>query len=109
MSDQRELRMNIVAIKRVDPYAKNIVDSSAHVAFYTFNKEEEEWEKTDVEGAFFIYSRTAEPYHSVFINNRLNTKSLVEPITAQIELQIEAPFMLYRNERSQNVVTAGAC
>ncbi|KAG4070099.1 hypothetical protein HA402_013342 [Bradysia odoriphaga] len=99
--DQRELRMNIVAIKRVDPYAKDIVDSSAHVAFYTFNKEEEEWEKTDVEGAFFIYSRNAEPYHSVFINNRLNTKSLVEPITAQIELQIEAPFMLYRNERSR--------
>lgn len=99
--DQRELRMNIVAIKRVDPYAKDIIDSSAHVAFYTFNKEEEEWEKTDVEGAFFIYSRNAEPYHSVFINNRLNTKSLVEPITAQIELQIEAPFMLYRNERSR--------
>lgn len=101
MADQSELRMNLAAIKRVDPYAKDIVDSSAHVAFYTFNSEETEWEKTDVEGAFFIYSRNAEPYHSIFINNRLNTNSLVEPITLHIELQSQPPFLLYRNERNR--------
>ncbi|CAD7087828.1 unnamed protein product [Hermetia illucens] len=101
MADQIELRMNLAAIKRVDPYAKDIVDSSAHVAFYTFNSEESEWEKTDVEGAFFIYSRNAEPIHSIFINNRLNTNSFVEPITGQLELQSQPPFLLYRNERSR--------
>lgn len=94
-----ELRMNLAAIKRVDPYAKDILDNSAHVAFYTFNPDETEWEKTDIEGAFFVYSRNAEPYHSVFIHNRLNTNSLVEPITAGIELQNQTPFLLYRNER----------
>lgn len=93
--------MNLAAIKRVDPYAKDIIDSSAHVAFYTFNAEDTEWEKTDVEGAFFVYSRNAEPFHSIFINNRLNTNSLVEPITAHIELQSQPPFLLYRNERSR--------
>lgn len=36
MAKETETRMNIVAIKRVDPYVKDIVDSSAHVAFYTF-------------------------------------------------------------------------
>jgi mRNA-decapping enzyme 1B len=77
------------------------VNSSAHVAFYTFNTEENEWEKTDIEGALFIYARSAEPYYSIFINNRLNTNSLVEPITAQIELQSQPPFLLYRNERSR--------
>lgn len=101
MADKTELRMNLAAIKRVDPYAKDIIDSSAHVAFYTFNADETEWEKTDVEGAFFVYSRNAEPYHSIFINNRLNTNSLVEPITAHIELQSQPPFLLYRNERSR--------
>lgn len=101
MADKTELRMNLAAIKRVDPYAKDIIDSSAHVAFYTFNPDETEWEKTDVEGAFFVYSRNAEPYHSIFINNRLNTNSLVEPITAHIELQSQPPFLLYRNERSR--------
>lgn len=102
MADKTELRMNLAAIKRVDPYAKDIIDSSAHVAFYTFNQDETtEWEKTDVEGAFFVYSRNAEPYHSIFINNRLNTNSLVEPITAHIELQSQPPFLLYRNERNR--------
>uniref|UniRef100_A0A182TB33 mRNA-decapping enzyme C-terminal domain-containing protein n=1 Tax=Anopheles maculatus TaxID=74869 RepID=A0A182TB33_9DIPT len=101
MADQTELRMNLVAIKRVDPYAKDIVNSSAHVALYVFNNAENEWEKTDIEGALFIYRRFAEPYHSIFINNRLNTNSLVEPIRGQIELQSKPPFLLYRNERSR--------
>lgn len=93
--------MNLAAVTRADPYAKDIVETSAHVAFYTFNYEDNEWEKTDVEGAFFVYSRNAEPFHSIFINNRLNTNSLVEPITADLELQSQPPFLLYRNERSR--------
>uniref|UniRef100_A0A1L8DFR7 Putative dcp1-like decapping family n=2 Tax=Nyssomyia neivai TaxID=330878 RepID=A0A1L8DFR7_9DIPT len=96
-----ELRMNLAAVKRADPYAKDIIETSAHVAFYTFNYEENEWEKTDVEGAFFVYRRNAEPFHSIFINNRLNTSSLVEPITADLEIQSQPPFLLYRNERSR--------
>lgn len=95
------MRMNLAAVKRADPYAKDIVETSAHVAFYTFNYEENEWEKTDVEGAFFVYRRNAEPFHSIFINNRLNTNSLVEPITADLEIQSQPPFLLYRNERSR--------
>uniref|UniRef100_A0A1B0BI92 mRNA-decapping enzyme C-terminal domain-containing protein n=1 Tax=Glossina palpalis gambiensis TaxID=67801 RepID=A0A1B0BI92_9MUSC len=101
MADKSKTRMNLAAIKKVDPYAKDIVDTSSHVAFYIFNSEQNEWEKTDVEGAFFIYSRNAQPFHSIFINNRLNTTSFVEPITNHLELQAQAPFLLYRNERSR--------
>lgn len=46
-----------------------------------------------------MYLRVAEPYHSIFINNRLNTNSLVEPII-NLELQEQPPFLLYRNQRS---------
>ncbi|KAH8398594.1 hypothetical protein KR222_011035 [Zaprionus bogoriensis] len=101
MADESITRMNLSAIKKIDPYAKEIVDSSSHVAFYTFNSDQNEWEKTDVEGAFFIYHRTAVPFHSIFINNRLNTTSFVEPITGSLELQSQPPFLLYRNERSR--------
>ncbi|EDV36251.1 uncharacterized protein Dana_GF12057 [Drosophila ananassae] len=101
MADESITRMNLSAIKKIDPYAKEIVDSSSHVAFYTFNSAQNEWEKTDVEGAFFIYHRNAEPFHSIFINNRLNTTSFVEPITGSLELQSQPPFLLYRNERSR--------
>lgn len=101
MTSDIEMRMNLAAIKKTDPYAKEIIESSAHVAFYTFNSAINEWEKTDVEGAFFIYSRNAEPFQSIFINNRLNTNSFVEPITGSLELQPQRPFLLYRNERSR--------
>lgn len=50
-------------------------------------------------GSFFVYTRVAEPFYSIFINNRLNTNSLVEPII-NLELQEQPPFLLYRNQRS---------
>jgi mRNA-decapping enzyme 1B len=42
-----KIRMNLAAIQKVDPYAKEIIDSSSHVAYYTFK---DDWEKTDIEG-----------------------------------------------------------
>ncbi|XP_070498622.1 mRNA-decapping enzyme 1A-like [Chironomus tepperi] len=98
MDESAKLRMNLVAIQKVDPYAKEIVDSCSHVAYYKYVSNE--WQKTEIEGAFFIYSRVAEPFQSIFINNRLSTTSLVEPVTKTIELQSNPPFLLYRNVRS---------
>lgn len=91
------LRMNIAALKRADPYAKEIIDSATHVALYTF--EENEWEKTNIEGALFVYSRNGEPYHSLVIMNRLNTNNLIEPVSKGLELQLKDPFLLYRNAK----------
>jgi mRNA-decapping enzyme 1B len=91
------LRMNFAALKRADPYAREIIDSATHVALYTF--EENEWEKTDIEGALFVYSRNGEPYHSLVIMNRLSTNNLIEPVSKGIELQLKEPFLLYRNAK----------
>ncbi|XP_041979524.1 mRNA-decapping enzyme 1B [Aricia agestis] len=91
------LRMNFAALKRADPYAREIIDSASHVALYTF--EENEWEKTNVEGALFVYSRNGEPYHSLVIMNRLNTNNLIEPVSKNIEMQLKEPFLLYRNAK----------
>lgn len=44
--DRTKLRMNLVAIQKVDPYAKEILDCSSHVAFYKFKTN---WEKSDIE------------------------------------------------------------
>ncbi|XP_012268565.2 mRNA-decapping enzyme-like protein [Athalia rosae] len=99
MADLTELKMNVAALKRVDPYVKDILETATHVALYTFNAENNEWEKTDVEGALFVYSRNGEPYNSVLIMNRLNTNNLVEPVTQGLDLQLQEPFLLYRNSR----------
>ncbi|CAG9806265.1 unnamed protein product [Chironomus riparius] len=98
MEESAKLRMNLVALQKVDPYAKEIVDSCPHVAYYKYISNE--WHKTEIEGSFFIYSRVAEPFQSIFINNRLSTTSLVEPINKNIELQSNPPFLLYRNHKS---------
>lgn len=90
-------QMNFAALKRADPYAKSIIDSATHVALYTFD--DTEWEKTSVEGALFVYSRSGEPYHSLVIMNRLNTSNLIEPIMNGLELQLNEPFLLYRNSK----------
>ncbi|XP_004925168.1 mRNA-decapping enzyme 1B isoform X3 [Bombyx mandarina] len=97
MADTGLRSMNFAALKRADPYAREIVDSATHVALYTF--EENEWEKTNIEGALFVYSRNGEPYHSLVIMNRLNTNNLIEPVSKGIELQLKEPFLLYRNAK----------
>lgn len=48
MDETVKLRMNLVAIQKVDPYAKEIVDSCPHVAFYKYI--ENEWQKSEIEG-----------------------------------------------------------
>lgn len=59
MSEEANLRMNLVAIQKVDPYAKEILASSPHVAFYKFANERNEWEKSEIEGKFHnLYKHT---------------------------------------------------
>lgn len=101
MADSVEIRMSVASIKRVDPYVKDILTTSTHVALYKFNPVSSEWEKTETEGALFLYSRNGEPFHSIMIMNRLNTNNLIEPIVKEFEYQMQPPFLLYRNSKNK--------
>ncbi|XP_063233342.1 mRNA-decapping enzyme 1 [Bacillus rossius redtenbacheri] len=101
MAKLSEGQMNVAALKRVDPYVREILATATHVALYNFSAEDNEWEKTDVEGALFVYKRSGEPFNSILIMNRLNTKNLIEPVTIGLELQLKEPFLLYRNVKGQ--------
>jgi hypothetical protein len=72
------------------------LDTAAHVALYCFNNNEAKWEKTEVEGALFLYSRDSQPSHAFIIMNRLNTNNLVEPVKPSLDFQIKEPFLLYK-------------
>lgn len=93
--------MSVTSIKRVDPYVKNVLATATHVALYSFNTTKNEWEKTETEGALFIYSRNGEPFHSMMVMNRLNTNNLIEPIVKDFDYQMQIPFLLYRNSKSK--------
>lgn len=101
MADSVELQISVTSIKRVDPYVKDILATSTHVALYKFNPVSNEWEKTETEGALFVYSRNGQPFHSMMILNRLNTKNLIEPIIKEFDYQMQTPFLLYRNSKNK--------
>ncbi|KAJ1527744.1 hypothetical protein ONE63_007699 [Megalurothrips usitatus] len=92
-------QINLAAVKRVDPYARDILEKASQVALYSFNGEKNEWKKTEVEGALFVYSRTGEPFHNILIMNRLSTQNLMEPVMQGLDIQRQEPFLLYRNTK----------
>ncbi|EFX89412.1 hypothetical protein DAPPUDRAFT_40876 [Daphnia pulex] len=98
-ADTRSHSVNLGALKRVDPYAVEIVETGTQVAIYKFNSQSNEWEKTDVEGTLFLYARSGDPRHGFVVMNRLSTENLVEPITRDLEIQLQAPFLLYKNAK----------
>lgn len=93
------LDISLAALQRQDPYINNIVDVASQVALYTYNNRANEWEKTEVEGTLFIYTRLASPRHGFTIMNRLSMENLTEPITKDLDFQLQDPFLLYRNAR----------
>ncbi|XP_019732609.1 mRNA-decapping enzyme 1B isoform X2 [Hippocampus comes] len=93
------LDISLAALQRHDPYIKNIVDVASQVALYTYNNRANEWEKTEVEGTLFIYTRLASPTYGFTIMNRLSMENLTEPITKDLDFQLQDPFLLYRNAR----------
>jgi len=96
--DSSELRMNLAALQRIDPYIKTIVDSSSQVALYRY--EDEEWKRTNTEGTLFVYERKCQPLHGFLILNRMSPENWVQPITDGIENQIQPPFILYKTKDS---------
>uniref|UniRef100_A0A673A1B8 5'-(N(7)-methylguanosine 5'-triphospho)-[mRNA] hydrolase n=1 Tax=Sphaeramia orbicularis TaxID=375764 RepID=A0A673A1B8_9TELE len=96
---ETRLDISLAALQRQDPYINNIVDVASQVALYTYNNRANEWEKTEVEGTLFIYTRLASPRHGFTIMNRLSMENLTEPITKDLDFQLQDPFLLYRNAR----------
>ncbi|XP_036920671.1 mRNA-decapping enzyme 1B isoform X2 [Sturnira hondurensis] len=91
--------ISLAALQRQDPYINRIVDVASQVALYTFGHRANEWEKTDVEGTLFVYTRSASPKHGFTIMNRLSMENRTEPITKDLDFQLQDPFLLYRNAR----------
>uniref|UniRef100_A0A8D0Q956 5'-(N(7)-methylguanosine 5'-triphospho)-[mRNA] hydrolase n=1 Tax=Sus scrofa TaxID=9823 RepID=A0A8D0Q956_PIG len=92
--------ISLAALRRHDPYISHIVDVASQVALYTFGHRANEWEKTDVEGTLFVYTRSASPKHGFTIMNRLSMENRTEPITKDLDFLLQDPFLLYRNARS---------
>lgn len=99
MAKLTDSEVNVSAIRRVDPLVKDLVDSATHVALYSFNGMKNEWDKTNIEGALFVYKRKENPLYSMFILNRNSPENLIEPVVKELDLQLQNPFILYKNKQ----------
>ncbi|KAF6023807.1 DCP1A [Bugula neritina] len=90
-----EQKINLATLQHKDPFITNIRANAKHVNLYTYKAEANEWEKTDIEGALFVYARSAPPFYGFMILNQHGTNNFVQPIEANLEFQLQVPFLLY--------------
>ncbi|KAH9674485.1 mRNA-decapping enzyme-like protein [Citrus sinensis] len=96
--DQQSTKMlNLTVLQRIDPFIEEILITAAHVTFYEFNIESNQWSRKDVEGSLFVVKRNTQPRFQFIVMNRRNTENLVENLLGDFEYEIQVPYLLYRN------------
>jgi Dcp1-like decapping family len=55
-----------------------------------------EWRKSGFEGAMFVYTRRCKPEFGFIILNRKSSKNWIQPVFADIEIQLLPPYLLYK-------------
>ncbi|XP_010943803.1 mRNA-decapping enzyme-like protein isoform X2 [Elaeis guineensis] len=89
--------LNLTVLQRIDPYVEEILITAAHVTFYEFNIELNQWSRKDVEGSLFVVKRNTQPRFQFIVMNRRNTDNLVEDLLGDFEYEVQVPYLLYRN------------
>lgn len=96
--DQQSTKiLNLTVLQRIDPFVEEILITSAHVTFYQFNVDLNQWSRKDVEGSLFVVKRNTQPRFQFIVMNRRNAENLVENLLGDFEYEVQQPYLLYRN------------
>ncbi|XP_072950732.1 mRNA-decapping enzyme-like protein isoform X1 [Typha angustifolia] len=96
--DQQNTKvLNLTVLQRIDPFVEEILITAAHVTFYEFNIDLNQWSRKDVEGSLFVVKRNTQPRFQFIVMNRRNTENLVEDVLGDFEYEVQVPYLLYRN------------
>lgn len=96
--DQNSTKLlNLTVLQRIDPFVEEILITAAHVTFYEFNIDNNQWSRKDVEGSLFVVKRNTQPRFQFIVMNRRNTDNLVENLLEDFEFELQVPYLLYRN------------
>ncbi|KAK9289583.1 hypothetical protein L1049_007739 [Liquidambar formosana] len=96
--DQQSTKvLNLTVLQRIDQFIEEILMTAAHVTFYGFNIESNQWSRKDVEGSLFVVKRNTQPRFQFIVMNRRNTDNLVENLLGDFEFEVQIPYLLYRN------------
>ncbi|XP_027350301.1 mRNA-decapping enzyme-like protein [Abrus precatorius] len=96
LDQQGTKALNLTVLQRVDPFIDEILFTAAHVSFYDFNIETNQWSRKDVEGSLFVVKRNSQPLFQFIVMNRRSTANLVENLL-DFEYEVKNPYLLYRN------------
>ncbi|GIY71677.1 uncharacterized protein CDAR_259711 [Caerostris darwini] len=97
MTSRSETEINLKTLQRTDSHIIEIIDNASQVAIYKYDEKSRKWESTGIGGALFLYRRSVQPYHGLIIMNRNSTTDYFELITHDMELKLQEPYFLYRN------------
>ncbi|KAJ6816354.1 mRNA-decapping enzyme-like protein isoform X2 [Iris pallida] len=96
--DQQSTKLlNLTVLQRIDPFVEEILITAAHVTFYEFNIDVNQWSRKDVEGSLFVVKRNTQPRFQFIVMNRRNTDNLVEDLLGDFEYEVQVPYLLYHN------------
>lgn len=96
LDEQTTKVLNLTVLQRMDPFIDQILFTAAHVSFYDFNLQTNQWSRKDVEGSLFVVKRNSQPRFQFIVMNRRNTDNLVENLL-DFEYELKKPYLLYRN------------
>ncbi|KAI8810918.1 hypothetical protein BJ742DRAFT_675424 [Cladochytrium replicatum] len=101
MDPTRKRELNLAVLKRHDPTIDSIIDGTSHVVVYDFDTSTQSWTKRGVEGTMFIFSRGVDGVgggkgYGFFILNRLGVDNFKVVLTGDMEFQLMADYVIYR-------------
>uniref|UniRef100_A0A915JE65 Uncharacterized protein n=1 Tax=Romanomermis culicivorax TaxID=13658 RepID=A0A915JE65_ROMCU len=89
--------LNLKALHKQDNKIGAILLSVSQAAIYKFNSSQEQWEKTNAEGSFFICRRSESPIYTFVVLNKLCRENFTEYITSNMEAVLQGQqYLLYR-------------
>lgn len=112
LGSEHTRKANLKFLRSVDPDIVQIVFSTHHAAVYVLEMPEQKWYSKGVKGPLFVVKRTKAPHFLMLglclrfplkflfkfkVLNRIQPKTLLEPITSGIVMQNTQSYLLYQN------------
>ncbi|OTF72343.1 hypothetical protein BLA29_000411 [Euroglyphus maynei] len=97
MVDLNEDSINLRALKKIDDNIREIIICAGQVAVYYYDINQNDWVRKNIEGTLFFVRRSNQPEYAFVVINRLNTINFVQKITKDLEINVQSPYLMYKN------------
>ncbi|KAL7473114.1 hypothetical protein ACHAXS_013503 [Conticribra weissflogii] len=97
LNAENRRKANLRSLQRIDSNIVDLAITATHVVLYEFDNTKRTWERKNVEGSLFVAKRSDAPRFKLVVLNRSSTENLEVPITASFQMQVNDPYMMFRD------------